>query len=79
MRIPILKLANADVLAGAINGRRVQAKLLELTDKEPVVPEPVFLDFAGINVATASFLRETVLDYRDAIRRRHLSARTLTF
>jgi hypothetical protein len=68
--LSFLKLGNAEVLAGAINGRRVQAKLLELTDKEPTVPEPAFLDFAGVNVATASFLRETVLDYRDAIRRR---------
>src|SRR5580658_7310564 len=70
MRIHMRKLGNAGVLAGAINGRRVQAKLLELTDKEPAVPEPVFLDFTGVDVATASFLRETVLDYRDAIRRR---------
>lgn len=36
-----------------------------------MTPEPVLLDFAGINVATASFLREAVLDYLDAIRRRH--------
>ena len=54
-----------------LHGRKIQAKLLKLTDKEPALPEPVFLDFAGISVATASFLTETVLDYRDAIRRRH--------
>lgn len=70
MRIHMRNLGNAEVLAGAVNGRRVQAKLLEVTDKEPTVPEPVFLDFTGVDVATASFLRETVLDYRDAIRRR---------
>jgi len=70
MRIRMSELGNADVLAGAINGRKVLAKLLERTDKEPTVPEPVFLDFAGVNVATASFLRETILAYRDTVRRR---------
>ncbi len=64
------KLGNAEVLAGAVNGRKVFEKLLERTEKEPAVPEPLFLDFAGVNVATASFLRETVLAYRDAVRRR---------
>jgi len=70
MRIHMSKLGNADVLAGAANGRKVFEKLLESTEKEPAAPEPLFLDFAGVNVATASFLRETVLAYRDAVRRR---------
>jgi len=70
MRIYMSKLGNAEVLAGAVNGRKVFEKLLERTEKEPAVPEPLFLDFAGVNVATASFLRETVLAYRDAVRRR---------
>jgi hypothetical protein len=63
------ELGNAEVLAGAVNGRKVLEKLLERTDKEPAAPEPVFLDFAGVNVATASFLRETVLAYRNTVRR----------
>ncbi len=70
MRIYMSKLGNAEVLAGAVNGRKVFEKLLEHTEKEPALPEPLFLDFAGVNVATASFLRETVLAYRDAVRRR---------
>ena len=70
MRIHMSELGNAEVLAGAVNGRKVLEKLLERTDKEPAAPEPVFLDFAGVNVATASFLRETVLAYRDTVRRR---------
>jgi hypothetical protein len=45
-------------------------KLLERTEKEPAAPEQVFLDFGGVTVATASFLRETVLAYRDTVRRR---------
>jgi hypothetical protein len=70
MRIDMRDLGNAEVLAGAINGRKVLSKLLEQTDKERVAPEAVFLDFRHINVATASFLRETVLAYRDSIRGR---------
>jgi hypothetical protein len=70
MRIQMSKLGNAEVLAGAVTGRKVLEKLLERTDKEPAAPEPVFLDFTGVNVATASFLRETVLAYRDSVRRR---------
>jgi len=70
MRIEVAKLVGAKVLAGALSGRKALTKLLELTRQEPLEPAPVFLDFAGVNVATASFLRETVLAYRDAVRRR---------
>src|SRR5580704_10063339 len=70
MRIHMSELGNADVLAGAINGKKVLANLLERTEKEPPAPEQVFLDFGGVSVATASFLRETVLAYRDTVRRR---------
>ena len=44
--------------------------MVELTGCEPNAPEAVFLDFAGVEVATASFLRETVLEFRDTVRRR---------
>jgi len=70
MRINILKLIGSDVLAGALSGKKALAKLVELTDQEPALPEPVFLDFAGVNIATASFLREMVLAYRNTVRRR---------
>jgi len=70
MRIHMMELVGGAVLAGAVSGRKALAKLIELTDQEPLVPEPVFLDFAGVDVATASFLRETVLAYRDTVRRR---------
>lgn len=72
MRIVMRDLADGDtnVLAGAPHGRRVLVKLMELTGSEPDVPEPVFLDFSGVNVATASFLRETVFGFRDTVRHR---------
>src|ERR1700683_1982526 len=58
------------VLAGAPRGRRVLAQLLECVDREPETPEPVFLDFTDIDVATASFLREAVLGFKDSVRQR---------
>jgi hypothetical protein len=72
MRIRMRDLADGDgrVLAGAINGRKAVARLLELTAREPDQPDTVFLDFEGVDVATASFLRESVLAFRDAVRRR---------
>src|SRR5579872_6426340 len=71
MKISIVDLdGGGSVLAGASRGRRVLAKLLEMTSTELSVPEPVFLDFTGVEVATASFLRETVLAFRDTVRRR---------
>jgi len=37
---------------------------------EPSNPEPIFLDFSRVEVATASYLRESVLAFRDLIRGR---------
>lgn len=70
MNIKIRELADGDgrVLAGAITGRKVFAKLLEYTSRKPPTPEPLFLDFSGIEVATASFLRETILALRNTVR-----------
>jgi hypothetical protein len=72
MRILMRELIEGDgrVLAGALSGRRVLAKLMERSSGEPEQPEPVFLDFKDVEVATASFLRESVLAFRDAVRRR---------
>lgn len=70
MRIKIRDLAESDVLAGALTGRKVLGLLLERIDREPEKPEPVYLDLAGIEVATASFLRECILEFRDIVRRR---------
>lgn len=70
MRIHMSQVGGSEVLAGAVNGRKTLTKLLELTEKDPQSPQLIFLDFAGVNVATASFLREAVLAYRDTARRR---------
>lgn len=72
MQISMKSLGDGDgqMLAGALSGRKVYAKLLELTAREPGEPEPIFLDFEGVEVATASFLREAVLNFRDTVRHR---------
>lgn len=75
MRVSIKEIAGIKegVLAGALTGRRVLGKLLEHTSREPFQPEPVFLDFDGVEIATASFLRESVLAFRDTVRLRRRS------
>lgn len=70
MRIRLQTMLETDVLAGAVNGRATLHRLLAATETEPQAPEPVFLDFSGISVATASFLRESVLAFREIIRGR---------
>lgn len=70
--IPMRELADGDgqVLAGVPHGRQVFVRMLDRTVQEPTTPAPVFLDFQGVSVATASFLRETVFRYRDDVRKR---------
>lgn len=58
------------VLAGVPKGKQ---KLVWLLNKieEPPTPEVIFLDFQDVEVATASFLRESVLTFRDLIRNKN--------
>lgn len=70
MRLDMNKLGGGEVLAGAINGRHALGRLLEAVVTEPVLTQPVFLDFAEVEVATASYLRESILAFRDAVRGR---------
>lgn len=73
MRIPMIELTDREeggVLAGAINGMRARAQLLERTASEPAGAEIVFLDFRDTKVATASYLREAVFHFRDEVRQR---------
>lgn len=70
MKIDLIELCNNQVLAGSLNGRAVLNQLLAKSAREPNEPETIFLDFSGVEVATASFLRESVLAFRDIVRRR---------
>jgi len=62
-------MSGSSVLAGSGDGRALLARLLaEVT--EPANPEPMYLDFMGVEVATASFLRDGPLAYRQMVRAR---------
>jgi hypothetical protein len=68
LHIDFHKLGGGAVLAGALHGRKVLNALLAATAAEPPAPEPVFLDFEKVDVATASFLRESVVTFREHVR-----------
>ncbi len=70
MKINLLELCGSQVLAGALKGRTVLGHLLKAAAVEVDTPEPIFLDFSDIEVATASFLRESILAFRDIVRGR---------
>jgi hypothetical protein len=46
------------------------AKLIKAALPEPTSPEPIFLDFSNVEVATASYLRESVFAFRGFTRGR---------
>lgn len=70
MRIEMKQFAVGGALSGVMLGMSVFAKIMSLLTKEPQLPEQLELDFADVEVATASFLRECVLSVRNAVRGR---------
>lgn len=63
--ISIFQLANRrTVLAGALPGKAMLAKLITSVSR-PEKPEPVLLNFEHVDAATSSFLRESILGFRD--------------
>jgi len=60
----IKSLTKSDILSGVSLGRRLLAALIEGAPATSAAT-PVFLDFRGVEVATSSFLRESVLAFRD--------------
>lgn len=62
--------SRTDILAGAINGQKALTNMLKEISDEPEKPEELFLDFGGVQVATASFLREAVFAFREMVRGR---------
>jgi hypothetical protein len=69
-RVWIKNLAPGPTLSGALRGQDLLAKLLPQIAIEPSSAQPLFLDFTGIDSATASFLRESILAFRDMVRGR---------
>jgi len=78
MHISIRAEAGQSVCAGAIGGRQLLSRLLALTAREPTAPEPVLLDFSGVDVATASYLRESVITFRNFVRGRRSNVYPVT-
>lgn len=70
MIFDIAELAGSTILSGAPSGRQLYVRLIEALGEEPAIPEPLFLDFGRIEVATASYLRESVLAFRTFVRGR---------
>lgn len=70
MRLNVVELSGSTILAGAVAGRELLSALLTASATEPASPDLLFLDFKKIEVATASYLRESIVAFRDAIRGR---------
>jgi 5S rRNA maturation endonuclease (ribonuclease M5) len=70
MKIDMSQFAVGGALSGAMHGMSAFAKVMSQLSNEPLQPEVLELDFANVEVATASFLRECVLSVRNAVRNR---------
>ncbi|WP_316226961.1 hypothetical protein [Bradyrhizobium sp. SZCCHNS3052] len=67
-RISMFDLAGMDTLSGASDGRASFQALLEKIQMEPSAPTPLIIDFDGIAVATASYLREAIFNLKAFLR-----------
>lgn len=70
MHIDIHSLSGTPNLGGAIPGRHMLGLLLGEVVEHPPEPQPLFLDFRGIELATASYLRESVFEIKSIMRQR---------
>lgn len=61
VHLDIFELMAGDVCAGAQPGRQLLNKFISACSESPAAAEPVFIDFRSVDIATASFLRESVL------------------
>ena len=67
MRLNMDRYAAGGVLAGSIAGKRAFSDLVSRTTV-PGKPEICFLDFANVAVLTSSFLRDSIIAYRNHAR-----------
>jgi hypothetical protein len=58
---------SGEILAGALEGKKVFSKMVAATTTSGQ-PQVCFLDFSNVTVATTSFLRESVIAYRNHAR-----------
>jgi hypothetical protein len=57
-------------LSGATSGIQFFGVLVQNLPPEPPRPTPLFLEFKDVTIATSSFLRESILPFRDFVRSR---------
>ena len=67
MKLDLMHFARDGVLAGSQLGQEAFLAMLKNT-VNPATPAVMFLDFDGVPVATGSFLRESVVAYRNHVR-----------
>lgn len=67
MNIQIRLLVRSDVLSGALPGRRLFLRLVEEVSGRHESEKICFLDFLDIKVVTSSFLRESVIAFRNYV------------
>jgi len=68
MRIYMQEIGGSTSLAGAPRGQAALTKLIAAIGADATKAQPLFFDFAGIEVATASYLLQSVLACRDFVR-----------
>lgn len=68
-KISLFQIAKESTLAGGSNGRLLVPELLKHLPMSADI-QIVVLDFSNIRIATASYLREMILPFRDFVRRR---------
>ena len=68
--IDMSNFATRGILAGARLGKFVFLELVGKTLDEPRSPQAIALDFKGVDIATASFLRESVFSFKSVMRMR---------
>jgi hypothetical protein len=66
----VAEMGGGSILSGAPSGRQLYGKLIAALPAEPMSPKPLLLDFRRVEIATASFLRESVLAFRTFVRGR---------
>ena len=62
--VDIGKLAGVTVLSGAPRGQQFLGKLISIVNRS-AYPQPLFLDFIGVDLMTSSFFRSGILPFRE--------------
>jgi hypothetical protein len=68
MKIDLADIGGGRVLAGALAGKDALGELVRQAPSKGTSPQIILLDFVKVDVATASYIRESVLAFRDLVR-----------